>query len=280
MAFMLYEDESVPTKFKSGSDAWYQQNLSLDVTSWSQPGSHGSHCVLSSLTQLREERPCALRIILAPLDAPGQPTTQAFLSLANEYGIPPSFLTERLQSVPHSFGHRKSDDGSQCFWFHHLSKAIHLETKQSGDHTTYSIRNAQPRSKHDHQSESDDSWIKTGFFLRVDPAPKQQSTAVSHQVTLLCFGPTPSLQKRLEQLRTKPTWDKTVADPFILFAIIVNELYLLIDEAHFNLRTVFAGAEKVISKNHTTPDHQRLTAHSESSTQPQSPATSSQTSAS
>lgn len=169
------------------------------------------------------------------------------------FSIPSGFVSERLQSVSHSFGTR-NDDGAQCSWFHYLCKNITLQHTESGH---AEIVNPNIRTGAEPQSQADFSWHRAGFFLHAAPGrpphsrsdsghPDSKGTGKIQQttkVTLICFGAPPALEQRFYRLALHHSWVDALADPYTLFDIVLDELYLQMDSIAWSLSEVFGGIE-------------------------------------
>ena len=73
----------------------------------------GQAIYLDSVAELIKRPQCELRIIFAPLDVPERENARGHLAIFEHFRFPTGFLSERIQSVSHSFGTRKDEDGSQ-----------------------------------------------------------------------------------------------------------------------------------------------------------------------
>jgi hypothetical protein len=96
------------------------------------------------------------------------------------------------------------------------------------------------------QSHYDGSWVRAGFFLEWIPVPG----TLEYQVTLICFvGPDThhTLIDRFERLN-KPTstrWKDAVTDPYLLFGIVLSDLFLRVEGIVYDLSRVFKPMETV-----------------------------------
>lgn len=68
-------------------------------------------------------------------------------------------------------------------------------------------------------------------------------------MTLVCFGPARSLVNRFLRLASHARWVDTVRDPYGLFVIVLNELFLHTSDIVWRLSDVFRGFEMV--RQHT-----------------------------
>jgi hypothetical protein len=97
------------------------------------------------------------------------------------------------------------------------------------------------------QSHSDQSWIRGGFFLKWWPSSQDDTNS---SVTLVCFGPSHPLVNRFLRLAAHDGWRDAVADPYGLFVIVLNELFLNTSGILWRLSDVFRSFEMV--RQHAT----------------------------
>ena len=64
-------------------------------------------------------------------------------------------------------------------------------------------------------------------------------------MTLICFGAQLEIERRFKNLTLNLARDEVLQDPFILFYIIFDELYLQLDSIAWNLGEVFGNVETV-----------------------------------
>ncbi|KIN06864.1 hypothetical protein OIDMADRAFT_68277, partial [Oidiodendron maius Zn] len=162
--------------------------------------------------------------------------------------FPTGFLSERLQSVTHSFGSRKESDGNlinYCSWFHSLCKNINIEKDKNWQPK---IKNpvSIPYQNAKELSQADFSWLRSGFFLNLQRGPDTKTT-----VTLICFGAPLEIERRFKNLTLNLARDEVLQDPFILFYIIFDELYLQLDSIAWKLGEVFGNMETVAEPRST-----------------------------
>ena len=94
------------------------------------------------------------------------------------------------------------------------------------------------------QSQYDGSWVRAGFFLEWVPV----SSTLEHQTTLICFGASETLVNRFERLNTTSTrWKDAVADPYLLFGIVLSDLFLHVESIIYDVSQVFRSVEMVTS---------------------------------
>ncbi|GJP90844.1 uncharacterized protein AlacWU_03743 [Aspergillus niger] len=160
-----------------------------------------------------------LRIIFSPLDVPSSVTAEGFLWLFDHYAAPSAFLAGRLRSVTHSFGALNSINGYNCSWFHYLCKNITVTHDAHGNAQISDPRPGAPQMQH-----GDSTWIRSGYFLRWAVSSNR-----GPEVTLLCFEASKSLKERLKDISPSSIPTNVVRDPYSLFAIILEELSLQMD---------------------------------------------------
>ena len=66
-------------------------------------------------------------------------------------------------------------------------------------------------------------------------------------MTLICFGASAALEQRFESLSSNPQWEKVLQDPYILYAIVLDELFLQMDRQVWTVSEVFGKVERVRS---------------------------------
>jgi hypothetical protein len=79
---------------------------------------------LESVAELIKRPRCELRVIFAPLDIPDRENATGHLAIFEHFQFPTGFLSERIQSVSHSFGSRKDEHGGQ----RKLKEAVGIQT--------------------------------------------------------------------------------------------------------------------------------------------------------
>jgi len=193
----------------------------------------------------------------APLDLPKRATRDAFIELFQVLGVPEAFTSERVQSVSHSFGATTDSEGSRA-WFHFLCKLVQIspDAKVAGKtpRITYH-RDADPamrgrvngsQSRRPSSTElkplpqADYSYLRSGFFLRTTPAG---------HTTLACFGATPKVKSRIDQFIESEAWTDVAREPYILFDIVLEGLFLEMDQNVWNMSTLFGALEHVSRVN-------------------------------
>jgi hypothetical protein len=191
-----------------------------------------------------------------------------FLSLFQALAIPPAFARERLQSVSHSFGFR-NDHGGSCAWFHFLCKHIevtsartptgpvpmvvhhpvtyHPAAKVATLSTAATIQGSNETLATSTQvgmtlPQADYSYTRSGFFLRANN---------KGAVTLCCFGATDHVRKRFDRFIDTKAWKEIPAEPYMLFDLIIDGLFLEVDQNVWNMNMIFGALEHV---SHLAPD--------------------------
>lgn len=84
--------------------------------------------------------------------------------------------------------------------------------------------------------QADYSWLRSGFFMHVGN---------NGDVTLVCFGATAKVRKRLDDFISGCAWKDTSTDPYVLFDLVLEALYREVDEAVWNMNTIFGPLEHV-----------------------------------
>ncbi|OAQ67202.1 corA-like mg2+ transporter protein domain-containing protein [Pochonia chlamydosporia 170] len=191
----------------------------------------------------------------SPLDLSGDRT---LLGLFQHYGIPADFLTERLRSVTQANSTRILPDGSRASWFHYLCKNLDVGYPTQKPHSGYTSTGLeiielhgdnQVRSK---QFKNDNwTWLRSAFFLKSGGSEIRLENGPTSKpcTTLICFGAPKSLEKRFEDLATSPSWTQCVDAPYNLFVIVLDELFLEMDEQAWRLAGVFRGVETAAITN-------------------------------
>ena len=149
-----------------------------------------------------------------------------------------------------------TNDCNLASWFHYLCKNVGVETTQDEKgNEVDTIRSTNVRNLAGAQSQADFSWIRSGYFLKSElPTIKSVSgsdaTLIhgipdSKNVSLICFGASPALKTRFERLSSSHCWEEVLNDPYVLFDIVTDELWLQLDGTAWALSRVFGGIENV-----------------------------------
>jgi len=178
----------------------------------------------------------------ASLDLAAPTTIAEFVRVCQALGIPGAFADERVTSVSHSFGSQTDDDGSFA-WFHFLCKYITLQdgspevqTHIGPSPVSQQVTNTPTRL---HLPQADYSYIRSGFFLRRSSDPHRRAT-------LICFGET-SATARLRQFINsgESACSSAIAEPLVLFDLILEGLFWVVDQIVFNMNRAFGALEHV-----------------------------------
>lgn len=245
--FLLSEDPSRITLFeKYAGFPLAEDKASIQLLEWKNNASCGQRLTIQRASELDSRQDCTLRIVFAPLDLPDNDTATSLFYLFKKYSIPSDFVSERLQSVARSFGSKANPDGSECLWFHFLCKNINTERDpDKPDHVT--IKNPVFKSNAKAQSQADFSWIRAGFFLKIE-SPKVDfidPNLRNKPITLLCFGASEALIGRFHSIQNREEWKEALEDPYVLLDIVLDELYLQLDGISWNLGEVYGNMERV-----------------------------------
>lgn len=167
--------------------------------------------------------------------------------------IPSAFIRERIQSVSHSFGSLASTD-RHCTWFHFLCKHIRVAAIRTPAGFVPAVAHHptgfQPWAVSQNGAEialqdpsdarvlpqADYSYSRSSFFL---------STSNTGAVTLCCFGASPQVQERLKRFLKSPAWSQALVESYILLDLIMDGLYLEVDENVWSMNKIFGALEHV-----------------------------------
>ncbi|KAJ9293509.1 hypothetical protein DTO271G3_7774 [Paecilomyces variotii] len=234
----IFQDQSLLDAFKCASSSYpslSSHDLTIEVLDWVQTSGGDCQPILRKVTvsDLAYLPVPLLRIIYSPLDLPSSVSAGGFLRLFDHYNVPSAFLAGRLRSVTHSFGALNNINNYNCAWFHYLCKNITI-TRDSHDRAQISDpRPGAPQLQH-----GDSTWIRSGYFLR-------WAVDSSHdpEVTLVCFEASVSLKERLQQIPPSSISSSVIPDPYSLFAIILEELSLQMENTVWDVMDVFRQIE-------------------------------------
>jgi hypothetical protein len=90
--------------------------------------------------------------------------------------------------------------------------------------------------------QADWTWIRSGYFLRW--------TADSNsdvEVTLICFEASSSLKHRFRNLQLPASCKNALDDPWSLFVVVLNELFIQMSETVYDVSEAFGEIEMVRS---------------------------------
>jgi hypothetical protein len=123
-------------------------------------------------------------------------------------------------------------------WFTFLCKNVNIQVTEGVPRVANHVAGIQ-------QSHYDGSWVRAGFFLEWIPVP----STLEYQVTLICFGASDTLIDRFERLNktTSTRWKDAVTDPYLLFGIVLSDLFLRVEGIIYDLSRVFLPMEMVSS---------------------------------
>lgn len=227
----IFEDHEIAEKYMSydqRSATSHAESVSLRVLEWRSNGlqQHTDTTLKSAagLIAKDDEDDSELRIVLAPRNPSNNAEHRATRALYEHYDVPSAFTTMKTTSPTHAFGHRKGlrDPNVDIAWTRFLCKDIlSLETS--------------------HQEEFHDNfrWIVCDAYLHVRTRKDE-----SKCVTMLFFGAPPQVVQRFERLLTSDAWPDAVQEPYILFALVYEQLFLLLDGAAWTLAGWFRAKER------------------------------------
>lgn len=208
--------------------------VQLRVLEWSSDDQHERiDTTTSSAWELLNrdlEVNCELRIVLTQ----GQPYSRypdeqrAFQTIFKHYDVPSAFISEHFTSPAYALGKRRGllDSGVEVAWTRFLCKEVPPCGNNNGAE--------QPQTFYDNFL-----WIKCLTFLHTRVRQDGSKT-----VTLLCFGARPSLVQRFERLLRTDSWIDAVEEPYILFALVYEQLFLSLDQTAWALAGWFRPVER------------------------------------
>ncbi|KAE9991696.1 hypothetical protein EG327_011155 [Venturia inaequalis] len=193
-----------------------------------------------------------LRLINAPLDVPASHSRSEFRRLFEYLEVPSGFVSERLQSVRHSFGGRREGRKLTATWFHFLCRRPNMKEYER-------------LQKHDFDSRDNihlSQWDRFGLFMRVnhpkDPndakkSDPEQLEARLPSVELTLFGAEEDMIMRLTRMVESEGWKDILRDPYILLDVILDELYLNMDRNVQEVSGLFGGIESAVINSTASP---------------------------
>ena len=209
------------------------ESLNLRVLEWRRSGNHDQHersdTTLTSASELISrdaQSDCPLRTVFAPRDAKHLAEHRAVRLLYLHYDVPSFFTLIKTTSPTHAFGHRKSlkDPKVETSWTRFLCKDI------------------LPLDTQHHQDFHDNfRWIVCDTYLHVR---KHKDGESKNSVTLLFFGAPPKVVQRFERLLGSEAWVDAVQEPYVLLALVYEQLFLLLDKAAWTLAGWFRSKER------------------------------------
>lgn len=151
------------------------------------------------------------------------PDLEEFMKIYKHYGVPSDVLTERMRSVNHSFGSSTTiGTDAEIAWCHFLCRRL--------DFSGSFLRNEQGGLN----KASLNLWLMTDFFLHA---------AKDKTVTLFCFGAPDGIVDRFEELLDKSSWRDILEEPYLLWAIIFDELHDFFDTLSMQLAKIVRDVE-------------------------------------
>jgi len=176
-------------------------------------------------------------------------------SLFEHYEIPGSFIRESLEGVSQSFGTRTDECGIEYIWFHFLLKGATIAKKLG----KYTFIDPEFEVRPPGQTQASFEWNKPGFVLKVEPggtivkgnnpSAKNSNAAAlvkcPHRITLFCFGAPERVAKGFERLATTPGRNDVFDDPYLLLDIVLEEMWLELNQGVRWASKVFLDIEKV-----------------------------------
>jgi hypothetical protein len=209
------------------------ESLNLRILEWRHSDDHNlplrTDTILTSASALiarDTESPCPLRVVFAPRDAKHSAEHRAVRLLYQHYEVPSSFTILKTTSPTHAFGHRNGlrDPNVNVAWTRFLCKDIlPLDTQHHEDF-------------HDNFR-----WIVCDTYLHMR---KHKDDESKKSVTLLFFGAPPKVIQRFERLLASDAWADAVQEPYILIALVYEQLFLLLDKAAWTLAGWFRSKER------------------------------------
>ncbi|KAK6358111.1 hypothetical protein TWF730_007466 [Orbilia blumenaviensis] len=147
-----------------------------------------------------------IRIIFAPLDI--WRNAPICVPVFRTLDIPHKFISECVQTVCHSFGSQDHENGN-------YDGQVVVELPQA-----------------------DYSWLRSGFVLKSEPG--------GEGVTLVCFGATPYVRRRLEAWIASMSWAAITEEPYALFDLVMDGLFSEVDATSWKMADVFRPIETSI----------------------------------
>jgi len=146
-------------------------------------------------------------------------------------------------------------------WFHYLCKNVPVAYRPMPEgRKVLEVTNEHQIPNTHAPRQADYGWLRSAYFLKCLPKSSQSQTEDSESpsntssstlglpnrnVALLCFGAPTSLQVKFERLLQLWHWGDALDDPFVLFQLVVDELFLQLDQTAWNLSRAFGSLEHV-----------------------------------
>ncbi|KAM0723999.1 hypothetical protein Q7P37_000990 [Cladosporium fusiforme] len=232
MSALLEDPVHFDRYFGPSSSGTSKEAIQLRIFEWSsgQFGARTDTAVFSAaeLFARDSEVECQLRIVLAPSQSSfGTAEHNAFRAIFQYYDVPSTFVSEYFTSPAYSLGHSKDslDLDVEVAWTRFLCKDVLSDSHTGADDKKVFFDNF--------------LWIKCVAFLHV-----RNKKDGSRCVTMLCFGARPPIERRFVRLLESDAWMDAVQEPYILFAIIYEQCFLMLDEAAWTLARWFRPLER------------------------------------
>lgn len=247
------------TKFaqatKAGQTSTQRHKLSMRVFQWRRGQPQGQKLIIEGPEKLISCGPADLSILFTELDLFETPRAQGMLALFKHFDVPDAFVGERLNSVTHSFGNYEWE-GVEFSWLHSLCKNVEVEERTIGRNKAHKIKTQLAHARGRALRQADYSWHRSAYLCKVEPRNisvnvsrgtiGNSSTEQSKRVTFLCFGAPGSLERRFEKMYQRWDWEQALREPYIIFQVVLDELYQQIDEMSQRLSGVFGDIEHTI----------------------------------
>lgn len=183
-----------------------------------------------------------LRVAFLPIAPVKDDENEAkeFRKLFKHYSVPSAVPAERMRNVGFSFGAlRNRRDRSEAAWFHFLCRKVDIFEGKIQD-----LGYLRHGTEDGHKADPSKMWTMCDFFLHVKPAvPNDGERKI---VTLLCFGAPEEIQNRFASLlEDKLAWTDTIAEPYLLFDVLFDELHGVFDNAVWELSKAVNPEEKM-----------------------------------
>jgi hypothetical protein len=227
----IFEDNEKASEYTYQDQTFatlYSEAINLRLLEWRSTGPvNRTDTTTTSAAELiarDQESDCELRIVLAPRDAKQTAERQAIRLIYEHYDVSSAFQTIKTTSPTYGFGHRKGlkDPNVEVAWTRFLCKDI------------LSLSHQKDEAFHDNFR-----WIVCDAYLHVR-TQKDESKCV----TMLFFGAPPRVIQRFERLLVSDAWADAVQEPYILFALVYEQLFLLLDQAAWTLAGWFRSKER------------------------------------
>lgn len=142
----------------------------------------------------------------------------------------------------------QNDINNIASWFHYLCKNIDVrEPYSSNPSTIQKIVESHPANPNP-LSQENWTWLRSAFYLKSggpENNPVNHGQSPKPCTTLICFGGSNSLQERFSGLGSSPNWNQCLDAPYNLFVVVLDELFLEMDDQAWRIAGVFRGIEHV-----------------------------------